>query len=56
MNNIYSMQWIQGTLCFSGQAQIAQKCCEWKKIYSIQRKISGQTLFFRASASCSKIL
>jgi len=24
--------------------------------YSIQRKIPGQTLFFRASASCSKIL
>jgi len=23
--NIYSMQWIQGTLCFSGQAQVTQK-------------------------------
>jgi len=27
-----------------------------KNIYSIQWKMSGQTLFFRASASCSKIL
>jgi len=28
-NNIYSIQCFQGTLCFSGQAQIAQKCREW---------------------------
>jgi len=27
--NMNSIQWFQGTLCFSGQAQIAQKCCEW---------------------------
>ena len=27
-----------------------------KNIYSVQWKISGHTLFFRASASCSKIL
>jgi len=29
---------------------------EWQKIYSIQWKLSGHTMFFRASASCSKIL
>jgi len=25
IKNIYSIQWIQGTLCFSGKAQVAQK-------------------------------
>ena len=40
---------------FSGQAQVAQK--SWmSKVYSIQWKISGYTLFFRESTGCSKIL
>jgi len=38
---------------FSGQAQLAQKSCLIKNI-SIQGKILGQILFFRANASCSK--
>jgi len=25
VKNVYSIQWFQGTLCFSGQAQAAQK-------------------------------
>jgi len=29
---------------------------EWQKLYSMQWKILGQTLFLRASASCSKFL
>jgi len=34
--NIYSIQWIQGTLCFSGQTQVDEK--SWmEKVYSIQR-------------------
>ena len=38
---------------FTGHAQVAQK--SWKiKNMSIHWKISGQILFFRASASCSK--
>jgi len=33
---------LQGTLCFSGQCQVAQK--SWiKKVYSMQWKISRQT-------------
>ena len=39
--NMYSIQYIQGTFCSSGQAQVAQKF--WMlEVYSIQRKISGQ--------------
>ena len=51
-----SIQWkIAGQLCFSGQARVAQK--SWViKCISIQWKIPEQTLFLRASASCSKIL
>ena len=37
----------------SGQAQVAQKSWMIQNI-SVQWKISGQTLFFRASASCPK--
>jgi len=41
----YSIQWkIPGWLCFSGQAQVAQKFWMWK-VYSIQRKIPGQLCF-----------
>jgi len=47
--NIYSIQSIQGTLCFSGQVQVAQKSWKTNNI-SIHWKILGQTLFFRASA------
>jgi len=55
IKNTYSVQWIQDTLCFSGQAQIAQN--SWmQEVYLIQWKFSGQLCFFRASASCSKIL
>ena len=53
----YSIQWkIPGKLCLSGLAQVAQKSWMIENTYSIQWKIPGQTLFFRASASCSKIL
>ena len=49
-----AMKIFRATLFF-GKAQLAQK--SWmQRVYSIQWKISGQTLFFRASASCSKIL
>ena len=42
-----------GHTLFSGQAQVAQ--ISWKiKNISIQWKIPGQILFFRASAGCSK--
>ena len=40
---------------FSGQVYVTQNS-RIIKIYSIQWKISGHPLFFRASASCSKIL
>jgi len=42
-----------GQTPFSGQAQVAQKSWKIKNI-SIQWKISGQILFFRASAGRSK--
>jgi len=45
----------QGTLCFSRQAQVVQKSWMINNI-SIHWQISRHTLFFRASASCSKIL
>jgi len=38
---------------FSGQAQVAQNSWKIKNI-SIQWKIPGQILFFKASAGCSK--
>jgi len=41
-----------GQTLFSGQAQVAQKSRMVQNI-SVPRKISGHTLFFRASASCS---
>ena len=41
---------------FSGQVQVAQKSWKIKNTYSVQWKIPGKILFFRASASCSKIL
>jgi len=51
-----SIQWkIPGQLCFSGQAQVAQKSWMIKNTYSIQWKRWGQ-LCFQDSASCSKIL
>ena len=40
---------------FSGQGQLAQKSWMMTNI-SIQWKISGQTLFFRASATCSNVV
>ena len=50
-----SVQWkIPGQLCFSGQAQVAQKSWIIKNTLNIVN--SGHPLFFRASASCSKIL
>jgi len=30
IKNIYSVPWIQGTLCFFRQAQVAQKTERWK--------------------------
>jgi len=42
-----------GQTLFSGQAQLAQKSCMTKNI-SVQEKILGQSLFFRANTSCSK--
>ena len=50
---IYSIQWIQGTFCFSGQAQVAQKSSKIKNI-STQWKVSGR-LCFSGPESCSKI-
>jgi len=51
--NMYSIQWIQGTLCFSGQAQVAKK--SWKvKNVSTPWKVLGQLCFSRQE-SCSKI-
>jgi len=51
IKNIYSLQWIQGKLCFSGQAQVAQKSWMIKNIsIGLQWKIWEQTLFFRANA------
>ena len=47
---------VPGQTLFSGQAQVAQKSWMIKNTYSIQWKNSRATLFFRASASCSKIL
>ena len=47
---------LQGTICFSGQAQATQNFWIIKNICSMQWKISGQLCFFRASTSCSKIL
>jgi len=44
-----------GQTLFSGQAQVAQKSWMVKNI-SIQWKISRESLFFRASTSCSKCL
>ena len=44
------------TLFFSGHAQVAQKSWMMKNTYSVQWKMLGQTLFFRTSASWSKIL
>ena len=56
IKNVCSIQWkFSGKPCFSGQAQVAQKSWMIKNI-SIQWKYSGQTLFFRAISSCSKIL
>ena len=50
-----SIQWkIPGQFCFSGQAQVAQKSWIVKNIFSTVN--SGHPLFFRASASCSKLL
>ena len=56
IKNIYSARWIQGILCFSGQAQVTQKSWMIKKYVFNTVKNSRATLFFRASASCSKIL
>ena len=56
IKNTYSIQWkISRQLYFSGQVQVAQNSWMWK-VYSIQWKIAGQLCFFRASASCSKIV
>ena len=53
----FSIQWkFSGQLCFSGQAQVAQRSWMIKNMYSIQWKNSGNAVFFKASASCSKIL
>ena len=46
---------IPAQLCFSGQAQVAQKFWIVKSIFHTV-KIFRATLFFRASASCSKVL
>jgi len=54
IKNIYSIQWIQGKLCFQGKRKLL-KILNDKNI-SIQWKISGPLVFFWASASCSKIL
>jgi len=52
---IQYMQWkFSGQLSFSGQSQVSQKLLMVKKFNTV--KILGQTLSFRASASCSKIL
>ena len=50
-----SIQWkISGNSVFSGQAQVAPKILNDKK-YIFNTVNSGQTLLFRARASCSKI-
>jgi len=46
----FIQQKIFGQLCFSGQALVAQKSWMIEKACSIQCKISGHPLFFRASA------
>jgi len=53
---MYSIQWIQGTLCFSGQARVAQK--SWmQKVYSIYSENFQEKLCFLEQAqSCSEIL
>jgi len=51
-----SIQWkIPGQFCFHGKCKFLQNL-EWQKVFSIQGKSSGHTLFFRASTSCSNIL
>ena len=44
----------QGNSVFSGQAQVAPKSWMIKNTYSILWKNSRETLFFRASTTCSK--
>ena len=44
IKNIYSIQLIQGTLCFSGQAQVAQKS-EWWKIFQYSETFQGELSF-----------
>jgi len=47
---------MSGQLCFSGQAQVAQKSWMIKNTCSIQWKISGKLCFSgQAHANCSKI-
>ena len=46
----------QGTLCFSGQAQVTQNSWIIKNTYSSTVKNIRATLFFRERASCLKIL
>ena len=44
IKNICSIQWIQGTLCFSVQAQVDQK--SWKiKIFQHSGKFQGNSVF-----------
>ena len=43
----------QGKLCFQGRRKLISSM---KKVYLIQWKFSGQLCYFRASASCSKIV
>jgi len=47
--------WIQGTLCFSEQAQVVQNSYMYK-VYPTQWKFSGQLCFSQGKLSCSKIL
>ena len=52
--NIYSVQWIQGTLFFQGKRKLL-KNPECKKYIQYSKKFQGNSVFM-ASASCSKIL
>jgi len=54
IKNVYSIQWIQGTLCVSGQAHVV-KSPECQSIFNRVENFRA-TLFFRASASCSKVM
>jgi len=56
MQKVYSTQWkISGHTLFSGQAQVV-KNTESQKYIQYSENFQGNSIFYRASTSCSKIV